>query len=210
MTAAWIKNLGSDKPPERTGRFGRALDRPATRYALLTALVVAAALFTVGLVCLFQGQRAVMVDNGGFCASGGPYEIANGHQCSGAVVGLTIGGVFALIVGGLALVALSVALIGSRAVALGLVLWGALFGALGYNFIALGITNPSGGTAWGWLIPGVMFWLMALPGIPALLVLLGIYPPSSRQSGSATVLIVLAVGFAIGYVAAVAVVNAAA
>jgi hypothetical protein len=40
---------------------------------------------------------------------------------------------------------------------------GLLFLALGWNFIEFGLDPPGGeGTVWGWLIPGVLFWVMAL------------------------------------------------
>jgi hypothetical protein len=65
----------------------------------------------------------------------------------------------------------------------GLLLWAALFGALGFNFIQLGVNPPanlaSGAT--GWIICGVVFWLMALGGlIPGLMTIAGYFKDSAH------------------------------
>jgi hypothetical protein len=51
-----------------------------------------------------------------------------------------------------------------------LLMWGALFGALGWNFVDLGLDPPGPDErAWGWIVSGAGFWLLALGGlVPAL------------------------------------------
>ena len=43
-------------------------------------------------------------------------------------------------------------------------MWAALFGSLGWNFLEYAFT-PADGVVIGWLVPGVMFELMALPAL---------------------------------------------
>jgi hypothetical protein len=109
-------------------------------------------------------MRSVM-DIGGYCASGGPYEIR--QQCPDnawvipvsifvglAGVGFVLAGTFR---GGPKLVALA---------------WPALFLTLGWNFLeyAFDPPPPDTGLVWGWLICGVVF--VAMGGIPLVLVLM--------------------------------------
>ena len=57
-------------------------------------------------------------------------------------------------------------------------MWAALFGALGFNFLQLGFDPPesmSSGGATGWIVCGVVFWLMALGGLIPGLMALGSY-----------------------------------
>ena len=42
-------------------------------------------------------------------------------------------------------------------------MWGVLFGSLGWNFLEFAFTG--GDIVWGWLVCGVVFWLMALPAV---------------------------------------------
>jgi len=96
---------------------------------------------------------------GGFCASGGPYQIA--HQCPKGIGGLLPLSIF----GGLIFLALFAfcTTAGGRSVLL--LAWSALFLTLGWNFIDYGIVNPVGGNvAYGQLIPGVLFIIMG--GVP--------------------------------------------
>lgn len=153
--------------------------RPArtTKHLLaLIAVLLGAALFAAGLTATSGGVRHVIVDNGGFCASGGPYQISQANRCDDSVGGLMMGGIFGGLFGAAMLVLGSAAYRGFGAVGIGGVLWGALFGVLGFNFLQFGLDPPdgySGGTpAYGWLIPGILFWVMALPGLLAPLLLL--------------------------------------
>jgi hypothetical protein len=119
-----------------------------------TLFVVAACLTVV-----FRAMRAVM-DVGGFCAEGGPYDIAT--PCPKNTPELLMGGMWIGVIAALIYVWQASR---NRAVNLGGLLWPALFLSLGWNFLEYGISPPfDGGVAWGWLIPGVLFVLMgALP-----------------------------------------------
>jgi hypothetical protein len=132
----------------------------------LVATFIGAAGFAACLTGVYMAMRDLMINSGGACASGGPYQINPEQVCSTGQTALLMGG----IVGGLVfsgiLVYGSEKLTGSY-LGVGLLLWAALFGALGWNFIELGLNPPeslaSGAT--GWIICGVVFWLMALPGL---------------------------------------------
>jgi hypothetical protein len=104
-------------------------------------------------------MRAVM-RIGGFCASGGPYQIQT--QCPKGVPGLLIGSIW------LGLIFLGLYLwgtISARGPNLAGLAWPALFLSLGYNFFAFGLRPADEqGLVWGWLICGVVFVLMG--GIP--------------------------------------------
>jgi hypothetical protein len=52
--------------------------------------------------------------------------------------------------------------IGGGWAALPLLAWPALFGSLGWNFLEYGLTAEEGGVVWGWVIPGVIFVVMAV------------------------------------------------
>ena len=109
------------------------------------------------ITCVYLGMRDLM-RQGGFCASGGPYEISS--ECTSGQVGLLLGGVLGLLVFAALHAALTAWVAGPK------VGWPAicalLFAALGWNFIEFGIDPPDGGgTVWGWVIPGALFWLMA-------------------------------------------------
>ena len=127
--------------------------------ALWLGTALAAAGVAAGITAVYVGMRDLMVESGGTCASGGPYEIAN--ECSSGQIGLLFGGIVALLV----FTALHAAMehwadgprIGWPAIT------GVLFLALGWNFIDLGLDPPrDDGTSIGWLVSGVIFWLMAV------------------------------------------------
>ena len=120
---------------------------------------------------------AVMQTDGGFCASGGPYVIA--HQCSSSDIRLIMIGIFgALIAAGF--YAGGSAGLGSKAASAGLILWAALFGTLGWNFVSVG--RHSGAS--GMLFTGVLFLAMAVGGLIPLLLRLAddLRGPASRPS----------------------------
>jgi hypothetical protein len=133
------------------------------------ALGVAAA-----VTCLSLSMRDVMVSNGGFCASGGPYAIAPGHQCDTGAVWPMIAAPWVGLLFAWLLVAASSAWSGGRIAGVGTLLWFALFGVLGWNFLDLGFDPPGPGSGAGWIVCGVVFWLMALGGLYA--ALLGLRP----------------------------------
>jgi len=104
----------------------------------------------------FHGMRAVM-DVGGTCAQGGPYEIAQPCPSGAWLLSLAIP------------VMVAVAMLGSylayRLSAPGLLvpMWAVLFGSLGWNFLEYGFADD--GPVWGWVVCGVVFELMALPAL---------------------------------------------
>jgi hypothetical protein len=125
------------------------------------------------LTLIFLSMRAVM-DVGGFCAEGGPYEIQT-HCPEGTVVLLPLS-IFAGL-GSAALAGWKGSQLGGPFAGLVALAWPALFISLGWNFLEYGLWPPGdeGGVVWGWLIPGIVFEVM---GIVPLLALL----PSRRGS----------------------------
>lgn len=139
-------------------------DVSAPRVVLKTTLLTAGTLgFVVCLTMLFESMRSVM-EIGGSCASGGPYEIS--RPCPTGVAWIMPVSIF----GGLAFLAIGACgvfrLGGPRPY---LFAWSALFLALGWNFFAYGFDAPGGGTSVGFLVSGVVFALMG--GIPLIFLL---------------------------------------
>jgi hypothetical protein len=116
------------------------------------------ALGTMSVTLLFLGMRAVM-DVGGACGDGGPYVSA--QPCPSGVPLAMVGGMFGLF-GAAGLIVWFGSQIGKAAAAIVALGWPALFLALGLNFMDYGFNPPDGGPTpvWGWLIPGVLFWLI--------------------------------------------------
>jgi len=130
--------------------------------------IAGAAGFTVCLKSLAAGMEDVIRVDGGSCASGGPYVVA--HQCSGADIRLIMVGIFGGLVAA-AVYAGGTSALGRPGSSAGLLIWTALFGLLGWNFISTGLHPPAGGgTLSGLLFTGAMFVLMALGGLIVLLV----------------------------------------
>jgi hypothetical protein len=156
-------------------------DRCGGVFALLLVFVGAAG-FAASLTTVYRGMRNVMLESGGFCASGGPYQINPGQVCSSGQGALLIGGVVAGLVFAGILIAGSGWYGGGRLAGVGLLLWAALFGALGWNFLQLGFDPPAQmNGAIGWIVSGVVFWLMALGGlIPGLISLASYFKNADR------------------------------
>ncbi len=97
------------------------------------------------------------MDLGGFCASGGPYEIA--VECPDAVIATTplsiLGGFLAA-----GLIIWGAAGLPGAWMSLVFLAWPALFLSLGWNFLEYGFFPPEGGWVWSWLFCGVLFVLM--------------------------------------------------
>jgi hypothetical protein len=110
-----------------------------------------------------------MRTSGGSCASGGPYVIA--HRCSGSDVELVLFGIFGMLLAALA-VLVGLALLRGPLLAASLLMWTGLFGALGWNFLALGFSPPRGQGGGAWIACGVVFELMAAGGLIPVLVML--------------------------------------
>jgi hypothetical protein len=146
----------------------------AARAGIVVGCVVVLGL---SLAWAFLSMRAVMVV-GGSCADGGPYVSAQPCPSGAGFIGLAIP------------LMLLAAFLGSFAAAslpapnLLVPMWAGLFGSLGWNFLEYGITTP-GGPVVGWIICGVVFWVMALPAV--YLVVLGllnaIAPARARRAG---------------------------
>ena len=117
------------------------------------------------LTMVYLSMRAVM-DVGGFCAEGGPFEIET--HCPQGVPGVMIGSLW----GGIILAGVYAWQVIRHSVPsfLGL-LWPALFLSLGWNFLDYAFDPPGtqGGVVWGWLICGIIFMLMG--GLPLLVML---------------------------------------
>ncbi|MGK2878973.1 MAG: hypothetical protein ACSLFF_10450 [Solirubrobacterales bacterium] len=149
----------------------------------LAAVFVGAVGFAACLTAVYMAMRDLMINSGGACASGGPYQINPGQVCSTGQTTLLMGGIVVGLIFAGVLVGASGWYGGVRLSGVGLLLWAALFGALGYNFIDLGLDPPpsltGGGT--GWIISGVVFWLMALGGlIPGLMALRSYFKDSAN------------------------------
>jgi hypothetical protein len=147
--------------------------------------VVDVALYLLGIAglaaCLtlvFLSMRAVM-DVGGFCAEGGPYEIQT-HCPEGTVVLLPLS-IFAGL-GSAALAGWKGSQIGGPFAGLVALAWPALFISLGWNFLEYALWPPGdqGGIVWGWLIPGIVFEIMGI------LPLLGLLPSRRAFLGTET------------------------
>jgi hypothetical protein len=133
------------------------------RLAGAVMVLIGTAAFTACLWSVATGMRDVMTADGGFCASGGPYVVA--HQCSGGDVRLLMVGIF----GGLlaaALYAGGSSALNRPASAAGLVAWSGMFGVLGWNFVEQYLHPVSGRSgSIGFLVPGVLFEVMAIGGL---------------------------------------------
>ena len=119
------------------------------------------------LTLVFLSMRAVM-DVGGFCAEGGPYEIQT-HCPEGTVVLLPLS-VFAGL-GSAALAGWKGSQIGGVFGGLVALAWPALFISLGWNFLEYALWPPTdeGGIVLGWLIPGIVFEIMGIVPLLGLL-----------------------------------------
>jgi Short C-terminal domain len=117
------------------------------------------------LTMVYLSMRAVM-DVGGFCAEGGPFEIET--HCPQGVPGVMVGSLW----GGIIFAAIYVWQTIRHGIPsfIGL-LWPALFLSLGWNFLEYAFDPPGtqGGVVWGWLVCGVVFMLMG--GLPLLVML---------------------------------------
>jgi hypothetical protein len=114
------------------------------------------------LTVLFLSMRAVM-NIGGYCASGGPYEIA--VECPSGVPGLMVGSIW---VGLGALLLYSVSSYSSGGPRLAILAWPVLFLSLGWNFLEFGLDPGNDqGIVWSWIVCAILFFAMG--GGPLLL-----------------------------------------
>jgi hypothetical protein len=144
----------------------------------------------------FFSMRAVM-GVGGSCADGGPYVSAQSCPDGSWLIAVAIPVMLLTAMFG-SLVAMSV-----KAPNLLVLMWALLFGSLGWNFLEFGL---EGGTVWGWLVCGVLFWLMAAPAVLAMLVVLkrAVVPSASSTADARArwwlpaYSLLLATGFLVG------------
>jgi hypothetical protein len=115
---------------------------------------------TMSITLLFLGMRAVM-DVGGACADGGPFVTA--QPCPSGTPLAMVGGMFGLF-GAAGLIMWFGSRISTAATAVVALGWPLLFVSLGWNFLDYGLhpTDGEDGPVWGWLIPGILFWVMGL------------------------------------------------
>lgn len=128
-----------------------------TAFDLVLYLLGVAGL-AASLTIVWLSMRAVL-DVGGYCAEGGPYEIA--QHCPGDVALLLPLSIFAGL-GCAALMSWKGSQLGGIYGGLVLLAWPALFISLGWNFLefALFPPPPDTGIEFGWLIPGILFVVM--------------------------------------------------
>ena len=160
-------------PKRNRGKFskGEKLGGPSTERTVqlvpLAGVLVGVAILTAGLVSLYLVMRTVGLENGGSCVSGGPYEIAPGHECSDGVFALGYGGAFGLIAGFLIFLWSSHRyggpLLVTSASGIG---WSSLFGGLGGSFLSIGSEMPvSSEVGSEFETLGVVFLVMASLGL---------------------------------------------
>ena len=127
-----------------------------TAYRPLAVLLGSVVVVAIASTWTFLGMRAVM-DVGGTCAEGGPYQIAQPCPSGAWLISVAIP------------VLVATAMLGSyvafrlSAPTLLLPMWAVLFGSLGWNFLEYGLGDD--GPVWGWIVCGVVFELMALPAV---------------------------------------------
>ncbi len=140
--------------------------QPATgrvRFAGVLLTLLSAAGVAACIALLYQGMGTIMATQGGFVASGGPYEITNPAPQWAWIMPASIFGLF--LFGGLGVYA------SNRGWGISPVLfaWSGLFIALGWNFLRLGFNPPPDlQGAWAWIMCGIVFWIMGFA--PLLLV----------------------------------------
>lgn len=153
-----VADAAGPEPPWLPSAFLRRCgDAPGVRW--LASALLLAVMFVVGVTITwaYRSMRAVL-DVGGACADGGPYVSAQPCPAGAWLLGAAIPALLLVtLLGAVVAVAL-------RAPSPLLVMWGALFGALGWNFFDYGRRD---GTA-DFLVCAVVFWLMAAPALVAL------------------------------------------
>jgi hypothetical protein len=132
---------------------------PVSILGVVLALVGAGGI-AASITVLYRGMGTIMETSGAFVASGGPYEIASPAPDWVWVMPVAIWTM--IIFGGLALYATKKGWGESPII----VSWMGLFISLGWNFLRLGLHPPEFMTStWGWIVPGVLFWIMGIvPG----------------------------------------------
>lgn len=144
----------------RSERFAPAAGGGSRVAVLGPVLLVIVAVMGLAVTVIYRAMRSVM-EIGGACASGGPYVPVQACPDHTWMIGPAIP---VLVIAAMIGTGLAVAV---KAPHLIVPMWAALFGALGWNFIDFAVRD--GDVVAGWLVCGVMFWLMALPAVLAML-----------------------------------------
>lgn len=131
---------------------------PISPAGLVLALLGAGGM-AASITTMYRGMAVIMETEGGFVAVGGPYEIAHPAPTWAWLLPVAFIGVF--IFGGLALWGTTKGW-GESPMLYG---WMGMFIPFGWNFLRLGFDPPGGGRAWGWIVSGVLFWIMGI--VPA-------------------------------------------
>jgi hypothetical protein len=141
-----------------------------------TGSLVGLAGVAFSVTLLFKSMRAVQAI-GGFCASGGPYQIS--HTCPKGVTGLLP----LSIIGGLIFLGLFAACVGDRGRPAVLLAWPALFLSLGWNFLDYGLHLTTGhGVNGGFLTCAVIFILMGI--VPLFFIIPQLYQSFTESTDS--------------------------
>jgi len=151
----------------------------ATRHSgwLPAATVASVLVLGTTITWAFFAMRSVM-DVGGSCADGGPYVSAQPCPDGSWLIAVAIPVMILTAIFG-SLAAMSV-----NAPNLLILMWALLFGALGWNFLEYAFKGPD--LVWGWLVCGVMFWLMAAPAVFGMLLAVknAVLQPDQPAAGS--------------------------
>jgi hypothetical protein len=123
--------------------------------------VVSVLVLGITITWTFFSMRSVM-DVGGACADGGPYVSAQPCPDGSWLIAVAVPIMLVTAIFG-SMVAISL-----NAPNLLILMWALLFGSLGWNFLEYAFKGPD--LVWGWLVCGVLFWLMAAPAVYAILV----------------------------------------
>jgi hypothetical protein len=152
---------------------------PRSAWAGKAPAVVVGSVLVLGVTVTwaFFSMRAVM-NVGGSCADGGPYVSAQSCPDGSFLIAVAVPVMLLTAMVG------SLAAVSVRAPNLLVLMWGVLFGALGWNFLEYAVKGS--GVVWGWMVCGVMFWLMAAPAVLAMLVALknAVLPPDPPPPGA--------------------------
>jgi hypothetical protein len=128
----------------------------ATAATLVSVLVIG-----ITITWTFFAMRSVMAV-GGSCADGGPYVSSQPCPDASWLLPLAVPVMLLTAIFG------SMAAISINAPNLLILMWALLFGSLGWNFLEYAFKGPD--LVWGWLVCGVLFWLMAAPAVYLMLV----------------------------------------
>jgi hypothetical protein len=159
------------------------MDAPAVgapaRWSLAApaATVVGVLVLGITITWAFFSMRSVM-NVGGSCADGGPYVSAQPCPDGSFLIAIAVPVMVLTAIFG------SMAAISINAPNLLVPMWAALFGSLGWNFLEFAFTGE--GVEVGWLVCGVLFWLMAAPAVFLMLVALkrAVLPPDPPPPGT--------------------------